>query len=437
MLCDDFQLRRKKLMAQMDANSIAVFVAAKESARTGSTPYPYRQESDFFYLTGFDEMQSAIVLIPGREEGEFLIFCRTCDPKREVWHGKCIGLDRACSEFGANQAISIDEFATMMPQLLEGKQKVYFKIGCDSELDTQIFGWVRKLRAGVRDGVQVPHEFINVEHLLHEMRVVKSTAEIDIMRHAANITASAHLRAMHACLPGMYEYELEGELLCEFAQQGGRYQAFESIIGSGPNACTLHYCKNNERLIAGELVLVDAGVEYEYYTADVTRTFPVSGRFNQEQKDIYQAVLDAQLAVISMVKPGVAWNSLQEKAEEVITERLVMLGILKGQVEALLKSKAFKPFFMHKIGHFLGIDCHDVGAYKPQNAWRVLEPGMVFTVEPGIYIGNDLASVPSKWWNIGVRIEDNILVTATGFEVLTAAVPKAVHEIEAVMAKQF
>lgn len=433
MLNEDYGLRRKKLMEHMGENSIAIFNAAKEYLRTGSTVYPYRQESDFYYLTGFDEADAVAVLVPGRPEGEFILFNKVRDPSKEIWTGRIVGQEGACAEYGVDQAFPIDNLDSMLPQLLAGRKNVYYKIGRDACFDARLMGWINKLRNGVRDGVQTPNEFINVEKFLHEMRLCKSHAEIQIMRRAGEITAKAHLAAMQACSAGMYEYELEAVVLHEFTKHGGRYQSFETIVGGGRNSCTLHYCKNNETLIDGELVLLDAGVEYDYYSADITRTFPVNGRFTAEQKAIYQIVLDAQLAVIAMIKPGVRWDMLQLKAEEVITKGLVDLGLLNGDVTELLEKKAFKSFFMHKIGHFIGIDDHDVGEYKPQNSWRVLEPGMLFTVEPGVYIAADLTWVDTKWRNIGVRIEDDILVTEEGCEVLTAGVPKSISEVESVM----
>lgn len=435
MKCKDYALRRRKLMDKMGPDSIAIFIAAKETLRTGSSAHSYRQDSDFYYLTGFDEQESALVLIPGRPEGEFILFSRAHDPDFELWHGKCAGQKVACSDYCADEAHSITLFDSLLFQLLQGKQKVYFKIGFDSNFDMRIMRLITSLREGCRAGVQVPYEFLDVTKILHEMRLYKSDEEILLMRKAAEITVAAHLSAMRACVPEIYEYELEAELLYEFNRLGGRSLAFESIVGGGANACTLHYCKNNEKLTAGELVLLDAGVEYEYYAADITRTYPVNGKFTKEQREIYAAVLDTQLKVIAIIKPGISWDKLQIKAEEVITEHLVRLGLLPGSVKENLEKKNFKKFFMHRIGHWLGMDCHDVGEYKPKNEWRILEPGMIFTVEPGIYISSGL-NVGPEWKNIGVRIEDNILVTAEGCEVLTKKLPKNIEEIESLIQKK-
>lgn len=433
MQAKEYSLRRRQLMQQMGKGSVAILFAASECQRTGTTTYPYRQDSDFYYLTGFDEPEAVMVLIPERVDGEFILFCREHDVNREILEGKRAGQEGACKEYGADQAYPITELDNIMPKLLAGNNNVYFKIGLDAELDAKVFQWVRQLKSGIRDGVQAPKNFISLEGCLHAMRLRKSAAEIATMRQAATISAKAHLRAMQVCAPGMYEYELEAELLHVFTKHGGRFTAFESIVGGGSNACTLHYSKNNEQLIAGEMVLIDAGVEYEYYSADITRTYPVNGKFSPEQKLIYQAVLDAQLAVISIVKPGTRWNMLQETAERVITERLVALGILHGNVDQLFAAKAYKPFFMHRIGHWLGMECHDVGEYKLHDGWRVLEPGIVLTVEPGIYICAENTGVDAKWHNIGIRIEDNVLVTANGCEVLTADVPKEIGAIETIM----
>ncbi|MEI8054676.1 MAG: aminopeptidase P N-terminal domain-containing protein [bacterium] len=384
---DKFKLRRDELLKQIGAGSIAVVHAAKECIRSDSEYYPYRQNSNFYYLTGFTEPESIAVFAPGRSKGEFILFSRKRDVTKELWHGPCAGQEGACRDFGADQAFSIEEADVLLPQLL------------------------------------VDRKSIDISEILHEMRLKKESYELELMRMAAEITAAGHLRAMQTCRPGMHEFELESELLYEFTRLGGRDKAFQTIVGGGANACTLHYSKNADRLIDGDLVLVDAGVEYKYYCADVTRTFPVNGKFTPKQRAIYEAVLTTQLEVINQIRPGIRFNSLQLLAERVITEHLVSLGLLKGKVGDLVAEQSFKPFFMHKIGHWLGLDVHDVGKYQTDDAWRVLEPGMVFTVEPGIYIAPD----------IGVRVEDNILVTENGCDVLTKMIPKTIEEIEATM----
>jgi len=436
MTNDMYSIRRRSLLQQIGVNSIAILGARGECKRSASVNYPFRQESDFYYLTGHKETDAVLVLVPGRAEGECIFFTRNADPVRDLWFGKGTEQASICNLYGCDQTFTIDELETIIPTLLANKEKVYFKIGYDAEFDAQIMRWVHVVKAREREGIIAPHIFVNVETLLHAMRIKKDAKEIALIRKAVAITTQAHLRAMQACKPGMFEYELEAELLYEFTRSGARRQAFQTIVGGGTNACTLHYCKNDEVLVDGELVLLDAGAEYQYYAADVSRTFPVNGRFSKEQAAIYQAVLDAELAVIALIKPGVPWCELQQTAERVITERLIALKILTGNVADLCEKKEFKQFFMHRIGHFLGIDVHDAGVYRVGEKWRVLEPGMIFTVEPGIYIAANLSTVDKKWWNIGVRIEDDILVTENGHEVLTAKIPKNIAAIEALMEKK-
>jgi Xaa-Pro aminopeptidase len=420
----EFKLRRDELLKQIGSSSIAIIFAAKEHIRNGSEYYPYRQNSDFYYLTGFTEPDSIAVFISGHSEGEFILFSQKRDSTKELWHGLCVGQEGACHDFGANQAFSIEEADILLPKLLADREHVYFNIGCDRDFDSRIDFWISQSK---NTDAAVLYKLINLDKVLHEMRLKKTAHELELMRKAAEITAAGHLRAMQKCRPGMHEFELESELLYEFMRLGSRNMAFQTIVGGGANACTLHYSKNTSELIDGDLVLVDAGVEYKYYCADVTRTFPINGKFTPEQDAIYEAVLTAQLEVINQIRPGVEFNSLQLLAERVITEGLVKLGLLKGRVEDLVSGQSFKPFFMHKIGHWLGLDVHDVGEYQ-----LVLEPGMVFTVEPGIYIAPN-ALVDNKWLNIGVRIEDDILVTENGCDVLTNMLPKTAAEIETTM----
>ena len=419
----EFKLRREELLKRLDHNSVAIIFAAKECVRSGGEKYPYRQNSDFYYLTGFIEPESIAVLISGRSEGEFILFNRERDSVKELWHGERVGQERACSEFGADQAFATSEVDKILPQLLSGRDNVYFMVGLDKDFDQKVNFWLNQSRSLL----------INLDKILHQMRLKKSQSELAIIRKAAEITAKGHLRAMQKCKPGMYEFELEAELLYEFIRLGGRHEAFETIVAGGKNACTLHYSKNDKKLVDGELVLVDAGVEYQYYCSDVSRTFPVGGRFNLEQRAIYEIVLNAQVEVIKQIRSGVKWDYLQFTAERVITEGLIEVGLLKGKIEDLLDKQNFKQFFMHKIGHWLGLDAHDVGEYRVNDQWCVLEAGMVFTVEPGIYITPEISGVDEKWFDIGVRIEDDILVTDDGCEVLTKGVPKDVIEIEAVI----
>ena len=419
----EFKLRREELLKRLDHNSVAIIFAAKECVRSGGEKYPYRQNSDFYYLTGFIEPESIAVLISGRSEGEFILFNRERDSVKELWHGERVGQERACSEFGADQAFAISEVDKVLPQLLSGRDNVYFMVGLDKDFDQKVSFWLNQSRSPL----------INLDKILHQMRLKKSQSELAIIRKAAEITAKGHLRAMQKCKPGMYEFELEAELLYEFIRLGGRHEAFETIVAGGKNACTLHYSKNDKKLVDGELVLVDAGVEYQYYCSDVSRTFPVGGRFNSKQRAIYEIVLNTQVEVIKQIRSGVKWDHLQFTAERVITEGLIEVGLLKGKIEDLLDKQNFKQFFMHKIGHWLGLDAHDVGEYRVNDQWCVLEAGMVFTVEPGIYITPEISGVDEKWFDIGVRIEDDILVTDDGCEILTKGVPKDVTEIEAVI----
>lgn len=426
--------RRKQLMAQMEPNSIAIVPAAPERPRSRDTEYHYRQDSDFLYLSGFEEPQAVLVLIPGREHGEFVLFVRERNREREIWDGYRAGPEGACSEFEADDAFPIDDIDEILPGLLEGKQRVYYSMGKDSEFDKHVMSWVNAIRAKVRSGATPPGEFLDLSHFLNDMRLFKSAAELRVMKEAGEISARAHVRAMKACKPGVMEYQLEAEILHEFHINGARFPAYNSIVGGGKNGCILHYIENSAPLKNGDLVLIDAGCELDYYAADITRTFPVNGKFSPEQKALYDICLQAQLDAIAECKPGKHWNDPHEATVRVITEGLVKIGLLEGDVIELIKSEAYKEFYMHRAGHWLGMDVHDVGDYKVGGEWRVLEPGMVMTVEPGIYVAPDNERVAKKWRGIGIRIEDDVVITKDGNEVLTKDVPKTVAEIEALMA---
>lgn len=317
--------------------------------------------------------------------------------------------------------------------MLEDKNKVYYPIGRDSDLDHRLLIWINHIRSQSRNGVAAPGELVSLEHILHEMRLFKSAEELKLIRHAAEVSAKAHIRAMQKCRPGMFEYQMEAEIIYEFIQNGLRAVAYPSIVATGKNACILHYTENADKLKNGDLLLIDAGAECDHYAADITRTFPVSGYFNEAQKQIYQLVLDAQLAAISQIRPGLSWHLVHDVSVEVLTKGLVSLGLLKGRVSKLIKDEKYKQFYMHRIGHWLGMDVHDVGDYKVDKEWRLLEPGMVLTIEPGLYIPADCMTVDQQWRGIGIRIEDDVLVTADGYEVLTSKVPKTITEIEAIM----
>jgi len=426
----DFFERRKRFCQTIGKGSIAILKSAKEAVMSSDSTYPYRQNSDFYYLTGFTEFDAVAVFIPGRKEGEYILFSQVSDPEKTVWTGEVVGQKRACTEYGADQAFPIEKAAEMIPGLILNKKHLYFDIGYHEEFDWQVIEWLKQARRKIRLGQNAPDDFSYTGKILHEMRMRSSAYEIDLLKKSAKIAVDAHIRAMLACKPGVREYEIEAELCYEYFRQGGKLMAFEPVVAAGKNSCVLHYTKKDELLKDGDLVLIDSGVDYQYYTSDITRTLPVSKKFTLAQKAIYQAVLDAQLAVIRKVRPGVRWHELQETSEKVITEKLLALGILSGKVEKLYKEQAFKPFYMHRIGHWLGIDNHDVGKYALDDDWRILEPGMSFTVEPGIYISPNTKGIDKKWLGIGVRIEDDILVTKGGCEVLTDAVPKTIEEIE-------
>ena len=430
----EIQRRRKNLMAHMGENSIAILPAASVKVRNRDVEFPYRQDSDFFYLTGFKEPHAVLVLKPGRKHGEFVMFCRERDPEKELWNGAITGPEKACSDYGADDAFPVTDIDEILPGLIEGCDKVFYSMGANPDFDLQVMSWINVIRSKARSGAQPPNEFMVLDHFLHDMRLFKSKKEIQIMAKAGRISAEAHIQAMRACKPGMMEYQLEAVYLSYFAQNGCRSPAYPSIVGGGAKACVLHYTDNDQALKDNDLVLVDAGCEYGYYAGDITRTYPVNGRFTDEQKALYEIVLDAQAAALEQVKPGSHWNQPHEAAVKVITKGLLKLGLLKGKVNELVKKGAYRPFYMHRTGHWIGLDVHDVGDYKVGDQWRMLEKGMVLTVEPGIYVAPDDTSVDAKWRGIGIRIEDDVLVTKDGCEVLTEKVPKQVADIEALMA---
>ena len=429
----EYARRRKALMAEMEPNSIAILPAAPMYIRNRDVEHVYRQDSDFQYLSGFPEPEAVIALIPGREHGEYVLFCRERDPARELWDGLRAGQDGAVAEYGADDAFPIGDIDDILPGLIEGRSRVYYAIGSNQEFDHRLMEWINTIRSKARQGAQPPNEFVALDHLLHDLRLYKSANEVKVMRAAAEISARAHVRAMQASRAGLYEYHLEAELDYEFRKGGAKMPAYGSIVAAGKNACILHYRENDAVLKDGDLVLIDAGCEIDCYASDITRTFPVSGRFSAEQKAIYELVLAANEEAFKHIAPGKHWNEAHEATVRVITAGLVDLGLLQGDVEDLIASEAYKPFYMHRAGHWLGMDVHDVGDYKVGGEWRVLEPGMAMTVEPGIYIAADNQDVAKKWRGIGVRIEDDVVVTRTGCEILTGGVPKTVAEIEALM----
>lgn len=429
----EFARRRKNLMAQLGKNSIAIFPSASILVRNKDAEYPFRQDSDFYYLSGFAEPEAVLVLIPGRKHGEVVMFCRERDITMELWNGYRAGPEGLCADYGADDAFPIGDIDDILPGLLEGRDRVYYSMGRDAAFDKRLMDWVNLIRSNERSGAQPPGEFIDPDHMLHDMRLIKSAAERRVMKEAGAITARAHMRAMSNCAPGVFEYQLEAEINHEFMRAGSRSPAYSAIVGGGANGCILHYVENNEELKAGDLVLIDAGCELEYYAADVTRTFPVSGKFSKEQRALYEIVLAAHAAAVAETRAGNHWNQPHDAAVKVITEGLVKLGLLKGKVSTLIKKEAYRDFYMHRTGHWLGMDVHDVGDYKVGGEWRLLEPGMVMTVEPGIYVSPDNTKVAKKWRGIGIRVEDDVLVTKDGCEVYTEAVPKSIEEIESLM----
>ena len=428
----EFQKRRKKLMDMLGDDSIAILPGAPEKTRNRDVQFRYRPDSDFYYLTGFAEPEAVMALIPGRGHGEFILFCRERNPEQEIWHGARAGLEGACNDYGADDAYPITDLDDILPGLLENRGRIYYTMGNDAVFDQRVLGWVNQVRGKARSGIHAPEEFVSMNHILHDMRLYKSRYEISILRKAASISANAHIRAMKSCRPGMTEYQIEAELIHEFMRRGALSTAYPSIVGSGVNSCFLHYIDNTRELEDGDILLIDAGAEYECYASDVTRTFPVNGRFNSPQRSVYELVLAAQHAAIDAVRPGNHWAQPHDAAVEVLTEGLVALGILKGKPRTLIREKAYSQYFMHKTGHWLGMDVHDVGEYKVGEEWRMLEPGMVMTVEPGLYFPPQ-KGLAEKWWNIGVRIEDDVLVTKAGHEVMSREAPKSVTEIEALM----
>ena len=430
----EFKRRRSQLMRMMGKDAIAIIPTSPERLRNRDVHYPFRPDSDFYYMTGFDEPEAVAVLIPGRKTAEYILFCRQRDPEREQWDGRRAGQEGAIRDFDADDSFPIEDLDDILPRMLEQCERVYYAMGCDPDLDHRMSEWIAKVRSRSRSGIQGPFEFIAVDHYMHDMRLYKSRSEIAAMRKAARISAAAHRQLMQRCHPGMQEYQLQADFEHACASKGATRQAYPAIVGGGNNACILHYIENNARLEEGDLVLVDAGCELDCYASDITRTFPVSGKFSEPQRLLYQLVLDAQHAAIDAVRPGNSWHAPHETAVKVLTRGLVKLGLLKGQPAQLVRKEAYSKFYMHKTGHWLGMDVHDVGDYKVDGEWRMLEPGMVLTIEPGLYIPEGMRGVAKKWQGIGIRIEDDVLVTKEGHDVLTSDAPKEVDEIEALMA---
>jgi Xaa-Pro aminopeptidase len=422
--------RRQHLQILMQ-HGIAVIPTAPEVARNADTHYDYRHDSHFYYLTGFIEPEAVLVLVAG-DRMQSVLFCREKNPEREVWDGHRYGPDAASETFGFDAAYPISQLDEKLAELMGNQPTLFYPVGADMAWDARLLKLRGAVKEKARSGIRAPNEIRDVRELLDEMRLLKDAHEQDTMRRAAAISCGAHRRAMRFTRPGQHEYEVEAELLHEFCRHGARHPAYTSIVAGGANACTLHYVGNNARLNDGDLLLIDAGCELDGYAADITRSFPVNGKFSAAQKDVYEIVLAAQAAAISAAQPGRLWNAPHEAALRILAQGFIDLKLCRGSVESVLESESYKQFYMHRTGHWLGMDVHDVGEYKIGDQWRPLQQGMTLTVEPGCYIRPG-DNVPRALWNIGIRIEDDVLVTANGCEVLTQNAPKTVTEIEEVM----
>jgi len=428
-----FQLRRTQFINKMQDNSMAIFPAATAHIRNQDCEFPFRQNSDFLYLTGLNEPDAILVLIKKSTAGVTILFNREKDKNAEIWGGYRLGQSAAVAKLGIDEAYVIEEFEHHLGNLLNGMDILYYPIFQSVLLEKIVKKVITHLRLNARKGLKAPKSYIDCLPMLHEMRLIKSDAETQLLAEAAEISASGHCRAMQSCHPGMWEYQLEAELKHEFALQGAREVAYNSIVAGGHNACILHYTENNQQLQNGDLVLIDAGAEYQGYAGDITRTFPVNGKFSEHQAKLYQLVLDIQISAINQVKPGIAMADINRKMVGQLVDGLIELGILSGERDELIEDESYKAFYMHGIGHYLGLDVHDVGDYGTLESPRLLAPGMAVTIEPGVYISKE-ADVDDCWKGIGIRIEDDLIVTAHGADVLSADVPKTIDEIEALMA---
>jgi Xaa-Pro aminopeptidase len=425
-----------EFMRRMEPGSVAIIPSARGATRSNDTEYRYRQDSDFLYLTGFNEPEAIAVIAPGKEAAPYTLFVRPRDPEREIWDGRRAGVEGARAEYGADAAFPVSEFREKLAELVNGARNLYYRIGNGNpEIDDMLVRELSRMRMMGRKGMSAPQVITDPAAILHEMRLIKSADEVALMQRAADIAAEGHVEAMRAARPGMREYEIEALIEFVFRRNGASAPAYSSIVGAGANATILHYINNDSTLRDGDLLLIDAGAEYEGYASDITRTFPINGRFTEAQRDIYDLVLRTQESCVERARPGVTMDELKQHSVEMLTEGMVRLGLLEGETARLIEEEKYKQFYMHGLGHFLGLDVHDVGRYYHEGEPRPLEPGMVITVEPGLYVAETAENAPEKYRGLGVRIEDDVLITETGSRVLTNKVPKQPEEIEALMAR--
>lgn len=424
-----------EFMSRLGQDSVAIISSAPEATRSNDTNYRYRQNSDFYYLTGFDEPEAIAVISPKNEEHKYTLFVRPRNPEREIWDGRRAGVEGALSAHGADAAYPIEEFSAKLGDLISNARNLYYRIGANPQLDGEIIKQIGSMRIMGRKNINPPEAIIDTGAIIHEMRLIKSDNEIELMQRAADIAAEAHVEAMKQSRPGMKEYEIEALLEYNFRKNGASGPAYTSIVGGGANATVLHYINNDATLNDGDLLLVDAGAEYQGYASDITRTFPINGRFTAAQREIYDLVLATQVDCVNRARPGVSMEELKSHSIEMLTEGMTRLGLLEGETAKLIEEKKYEQFYMHGLGHFLGIDVHDVGRYYQSGESRRLEPGMVITVEPGLYVSEKTENIPDKYRGIGVRIEDDVLITENGPRVLSNKVPKQPEEIEELMAR--
>ena len=425
-------VRRRHELASAIKFGIAVIPTAAERIRNKDAHFPYRFDSYFHYLTGFNEPESVVVVIGGKPSRSIL-FCRAKHEEREIWDGFRYGPEEAKTQFNFDDTFAIDEIDKILPQLIENKDAIFTPIGIESNWDNKMMGWLNKTRSRAREGITAPASLIDVREILDEMRLIKDPDELNIMRRAAKISAEAHINAMLATKPEKYEYEIEAELLYHFKKNGSQFPAYTSIVAGGKNACVLHYIENNAVLNDGDLLLIDAGCELDGYASDITRTFPVSGKFSGPKRMIYELVLDAQQAAMEATSRGNSWQAPHDAATKVLAQGFIDLKLCHGSLDKVLENREYSRYYMHRTGHWLGRDVHDVGNYKDDGQWRSLEPGMVLTIEPGCYI-RSAPDIPEQFWNIGIRIEDDAIVNQdSGCEIITSGVPKTINDIESLM----